>query len=46
MAMTLSNKGHVAVLHANSRAIKMLLHSEKSLIEGPCEEGIQQILVY
>ena len=28
-----------------TQAIKILLHSEKSLIEGPREEGIQQILV-
>lgn len=29
-----------------TQAVKILLHSEKSFIKGPCEEGIQQILVY
>lgn len=28
-----------------TQAVKILLHSEKSFIKGPCEEGIQQVLV-
>lgn len=29
-----------------TQAIKILLHSEKSFIKGPSEEGVQQILMY